>query len=87
MSYPLMEYLLTSNLQIKAAVSAVRSVRGLPLAEGAQNDAGGHKDLFERLQCWFGFQVDRISYAFCAMIPTLTYARLAWKTIALLMVP
>ncbi|CAD5184157.1 unnamed protein product [Musa acuminata subsp. malaccensis] len=47
--------------EIKAAVSAVRSVRGLPLAEGAQNDAGGHKDLFERLQCWFGFQKGNVA--------------------------
>ncbi|RWW46669.1 hypothetical protein BHE74_00047408 [Ensete ventricosum] len=44
----------------KAAVSAVRSVRGLPLAEAAQ-DAGGHKDLFERLQCWFGFQKGNVA--------------------------
>ncbi|KAJ8457794.1 hypothetical protein OPV22_030720 [Ensete ventricosum] len=46
--------------EIKAAVSAVRSVRGLPLAEAAQ-DAGGHKDLFERLQCWFGFQKGNVA--------------------------
>ncbi|URE45225.1 Vta1 like [Musa troglodytarum] len=46
--------------EIKAAVAAVCSVRGLPSAEGAQ-DAGGHKDLFERLQCWFGFQKGNVA--------------------------
>ncbi|URE49456.1 callose synthase, partial [Musa troglodytarum] len=46
--------------EIKAAVAAVRSVRGLPSVEGAQ-DAGGHKDLFGRLQCWFGFQKGNVA--------------------------
>ncbi|XVF18368.1 hypothetical protein REPUB_Repub11eG0015500 [Reevesia pubescens] len=50
--------LLTTNelLQIKAAIEAVRNVRGLPSAENFQK-RGNFLDLFEFLQYSFGFQV------------------------------
>ncbi|XP_073110666.1 putative callose synthase 8 isoform X2 [Elaeis guineensis] len=41
--------------EIKAAVSAVRNIRGLPLASTHQ-ETGAYADILEWLQCWFGFQ-------------------------------
>ncbi|EHA8590235.1 callose synthase 5 [Cocos nucifera] len=41
--------------EIKAAVSAVRNIRGLPLACTHQ-ETDAYADVLEWLQCWFGFQ-------------------------------
>ncbi|KAK9088625.1 hypothetical protein Scep_027707 [Stephania cephalantha] len=41
--------------EVKAAITALRNLRGLPLEEGHQRH-GVVTDLFDWLQCWFGFQ-------------------------------
>ncbi|OAY76390.1 putative callose synthase 8 [Ananas comosus] len=46
--------------EIKAAVSAVYNVRGLPLANDDE-ETGGHRDLFEWLESWFGFQKGNVA--------------------------
>ncbi|XP_074588343.1 LOW QUALITY PROTEIN: putative callose synthase 8 [Curcuma longa] len=46
--------------EIKAAVSAVRNVRGLPIAKDSQ-EMGGSRDILEWLQCWFGFQKGNVA--------------------------
>lgn len=43
-------------IQVKAAVAAVRNIRGLPSAEDFQKH-GAFTDLFDFLQYCFGFQV------------------------------
>ncbi|XP_010257761.1 PREDICTED: putative callose synthase 8 isoform X2 [Nelumbo nucifera] len=46
--------------EIIAAVAAVRNIRGLPLANNHQEPADV-LDLFEWLQCWFGFQKGNVA--------------------------
>ncbi|XP_038985106.1 putative callose synthase 8 isoform X2 [Phoenix dactylifera] len=46
--------------EIKAAVSAVRNIRGLPLASNHQ-ETGAYADILEWLQCWFGFQKGNVA--------------------------
>ncbi|KAK9085808.1 hypothetical protein Sjap_026219 [Stephania japonica] len=41
--------------EVKAAITALRNLRGLPLEDGHQRH-GVVTDLFDWLQCWFGFQ-------------------------------
>lgn len=43
-------------IQIKAAVAAIRNIRGIPSANDFQKH-GGFIDLFDFLQYCFGFQV------------------------------
>lgn len=43
-------------VQIKAAVSATRNIRGLPSAPGMEKDMA-FVDMFDFLQSFFGFQV------------------------------
>lgn len=43
-------------MQIKAALTALRNIRGLPVMQDLQKP-GAAVDLFDCLQCWFGFQV------------------------------
>lgn len=43
-------------MQIKAAIAALRNIRGLPVKQDLKKP-GVSVDLFDCLQCWFGFQV------------------------------
>ncbi|RVW60252.1 putative callose synthase 8 [Vitis vinifera] len=46
--------------EIKAALTALRNIRGLPVMQDLQKP-GASVDLFDCLQCWFGFQEGNVA--------------------------
>ncbi|RVW84865.1 putative callose synthase 8 [Vitis vinifera] len=46
--------------EIKAALTALRNIRGLPVMQDLQKP-GAAVDLFDCLQCWFGFQEGNVA--------------------------
>lgn len=57
-------------IQIKAAVAAIRNVRGLPSAQDFEKH-GAFTDLFDFLQYCFGFQVLQFMHISSLHIPLL----------------
>lgn len=73
--------MLTNRLiiQIKAAVAAVRNIRGLPSTQDLEK-TGSFMDLFEFLGVVFGFQVFSLNYSYlCIFFPFCLLSKVCYR--------